>query len=53
MILVDQETGQEVEPQVVDPASGLPVSDPRFQYTAGPAAGPEMRARYLADSGSA
>lgn len=50
MILVDSETGQEVEPAVIDPGSGLGVEDPRFVFTAGPAAGPEMRARY--DGGS-
>jgi len=46
MILVDTETGREVEPAVVDPSTGLPVSDPRFVFTAGPAAGDQMRARY-------
>ncbi|MFJ2506801.1 winged helix-turn-helix transcriptional regulator [Arthrobacter citreus] len=50
MILVDSETGQEVEPAVIDPGSGLGVEDPRFVFAAGPAAGPEMRARY--DGGS-
>lgn len=46
MILVDSETDQEVEPVVVDANSGLPVSDSRFAFRAGPSAGPEMRARY-------
>lgn len=46
MILVDETTGREIEPVVTDPVSGLPVDDPRFVFTAGPAAGPEMRARY-------
>lgn len=46
MILVDSETAREVEPVVIDPASGLPVADPRFTFAAGPAAGPQMRARY-------
>jgi DNA-binding HxlR family transcriptional regulator len=46
MILVDAETGREVEPAVIDPESGLSVSDPRFVFTAGPAAGHQMRARY-------
>jgi DNA-binding HxlR family transcriptional regulator len=46
MILVDRETGREVEPAVVDPASGLLVDDPRFVFTAGPKAGPEMSERY-------
>ncbi|WP_420098927.1 winged helix-turn-helix transcriptional regulator [Corynebacterium sp.] len=47
MILVDAETGREVEPVVIDPVTGLPVSDRRFAFTAGPAAGEQMRARYL------
>ncbi|MFF2083767.1 winged helix-turn-helix transcriptional regulator [Nocardia sp. NPDC058176] len=46
MILVDAETGREVEPAVIDPGTGLAVSDPRFAFTAGPAAGAQMRARY-------
>lgn len=46
MVLVDQQTGREIEPQVVDPHTGTPVTDARYRYTAGPAAGPEMRARY-------
>ncbi|MEJ6549999.1 helix-turn-helix domain-containing protein [Corynebacterium sp. USCH3] len=47
MILVDAETGREVEPVVIDPVTGLPVSDRRFEFAAGPAAGEQMRARYL------
>ena len=46
MILVDSETGREVEPVVVDATSGLPVDDPKFVFAAGPAAGPQMRERY-------
>ncbi|MCR1784001.1 helix-turn-helix transcriptional regulator [Nocardioides carbamazepini] len=46
MVLVDTETGREVEPETIDPVTGLPVSDPRFAFRAGPAAGEEMRARY-------
>ena len=46
MILVDSETGREVEPIVVDADTGLPVSSPRFVFTSGPAAGPEMTTRY-------
>ncbi|GAA1511401.1 winged helix-turn-helix transcriptional regulator [Nocardioides humi] len=46
MVLVDAETGREVEPAVVDPETGLDVSDPRFVFAAGPAAGEQMRARY-------
>lgn len=46
MILVDKETGTEVDPAVIDPVSGVAIDDERFQFSAGPAAGPEMRARY-------
>ncbi|MEQ3552902.1 helix-turn-helix domain-containing protein [Pseudonocardia nematodicida] len=46
MVLVDAETGREVTPAVIDPGTGLTVSDPRFVFTAGPAAGTQMRARY-------
>lgn len=46
MVLVDETTGREVEPVVIDPVTQLPVSDPRFSFRAGPAAGPQMRARY-------
>lgn len=46
MVLVDRATSREVTPTVIDPESGLPVSDPRFVFTAGPAAGARMRDRY-------
>lgn len=46
MVLVDVTTGDEVEPVTIDPVTGLSVSDPRFAFRSGPAAGPEMRARY-------
>lgn len=49
MILVDSTTGREVEPILVDPETGLEASDPRFRFTAGPAAGDQMRARYSSD----
>lgn len=48
MVLVDAETGSEVEPVTIDPVTGAPVSDPRFVFRSGPAAGPEMRERYAA-----
>lgn len=51
MILVDSKTGREVEPALIDPGTGWRVEDPRFVFAAGPAAGPEMRARY--DGGTA
>ncbi len=44
MVLVDTETGREVEPVTIDPSAG--VSDPRFAFRSGPAAGETMRARY-------
>ncbi|WP_257137396.1 helix-turn-helix domain-containing protein [Streptomyces sp. st115] len=50
MVLVDTDTGREVEPVTVDPVTGLSVSDPRFAFRSGPAAGEQMRARY-ADRG--
>ena len=46
MILVDSESGREVEPEVIDPVTGLSVADPRFVFTAGPSAGEQMRSRY-------
>ncbi|PDP84898.1 transcriptional regulator [Glycomyces fuscus] len=50
MILVDSATGEEVEPIVVDAATGRRLDDPdSYVFTAGPAAGPEMRNRYTTD----
>ncbi|MFJ9249022.1 winged helix-turn-helix transcriptional regulator [Streptomyces sp. NPDC101776] len=47
MILVDAETGQEVEPVVVDARTGKRLDDSdAYAFTAGPAAGEAMRARY-------
>jgi DNA-binding HxlR family transcriptional regulator len=47
MILVDAETGEEVEPVMVDATTGRRLDDSdAFVYAAGPAAGPVMRARY-------
>ncbi|WP_262286423.1 helix-turn-helix domain-containing protein [Micromonospora sp. MA102] len=46
MILVDRETGAEVEPVVVDRATGRELDPEHFVFAAGPAAGPVMRARY-------
>lgn len=43
--LVDRETGLAAEPIMVDRISGKPISDANFQYTPGPAAGPEVLAR--------
>lgn len=46
MVLVDTRTGREVEPVVIDPATGERVDDPRFAFTSGPSASPAMRQRY-------
>ncbi|MEV0110137.1 winged helix-turn-helix transcriptional regulator [Nocardia sp. NPDC050799] len=46
MILIDAQTGREVEPVVVDAATGERVESPRYVYASGPAAGPAMRKRY-------
>lgn len=46
MVLVDTETGCEVEPVTIDPVTGVSVSDPRFVFRSGQAAGEQMRARY-------
>jgi DNA-binding HxlR family transcriptional regulator len=46
MILVDAESGQEVEPVVVDRATGRRVDGAGFVFTSGPAASEAMRARY-------
>jgi DNA-binding HxlR family transcriptional regulator len=47
MILVDAESGQEVEPVVVDRATGRRVDGAGFVFTSGPAASDAMRARYV------
>ncbi|WP_192579967.1 hypothetical protein [Micromonospora sp. AMSO31t] len=46
MILVERETGAEVEPVVVDRTTGRELHSEHFVFAAGPAAGPVMRARY-------
>lgn len=46
MILVDAETREEVEPVVVDRATGRRVDGEDFVFTSGPAASEAMRARY-------
>lgn len=46
MVLVDPQ-GREVDPVLVDRATGRPVDDPdEFRFQAGPAASPAMAARY-------
>ncbi|WP_020392526.1 winged helix-turn-helix transcriptional regulator [Kribbella catacumbae] len=49
MILVDARTGEEVEPVVVDRATGRRVDGPDFVFTSGPAASEAMRKRYETD----
>jgi DNA-binding HxlR family transcriptional regulator len=46
MVLVDSETGVEVEPILVDRATGRRVDGPNFIFTAGPAASTPFRDRY-------
>lgn len=46
MILVDSETGKEVEPVVVDQATGRRIDTQEFIFTSGPAAGEAMKKRY-------
>ncbi|MET0134316.1 MAG: helix-turn-helix domain-containing protein [Kibdelosporangium sp.] len=46
MILVDSETGEEVEPVVVDRATGRRVDTEKYVFAAGPAASESMRSRY-------
>ncbi|MFB6706780.1 winged helix-turn-helix transcriptional regulator [Streptomyces sp. NPDC056333] len=48
MILIDAKSGEEVDPVVVDAATGRRLDDSEaFVYTAGPAASDAMRARYV------
>jgi DNA-binding HxlR family transcriptional regulator len=46
MILVDRESGEEVDPVVVDRTTGRRVDTNEFVFASGPAAGEAMRARY-------
>ena len=47
MILVDAESGEEVQPVVVDAGTGRRLDDSRaYDFAAGPAAGDAMRSRY-------
>ncbi|OOQ55377.1 transcriptional regulator [Streptomyces antibioticus] len=47
MILVDADTGEEVEPVVVDARTGRRLDDSRaYVFTAGPSASDAMRSRY-------
>jgi DNA-binding HxlR family transcriptional regulator len=44
-ILVDSQTGREVEPVLIDKISGAAICDPRFRFIPGPAASEAMKAR--------
>ena len=46
LILVDVRTGAEADPVVVDRHTGRPLDTADFTFATGPAAGPELRARY-------
>jgi DNA-binding HxlR family transcriptional regulator len=46
MVLIDRTTGREIEPAVIDPATGAALDEERFVFAAGPAASPAMRQRY-------
>ena len=46
VLLVDSLTGAIADPVLVDRASGRPLTDPRFTYVPGPAAGERTRRRY-------
>jgi DNA-binding HxlR family transcriptional regulator len=48
LVLVDQVTGTEVEPVMVDRATGRPLTEVDPVFIAGPDAGPDMRHRYAA-----
>jgi DNA-binding HxlR family transcriptional regulator len=48
VLLVDRETGAVAEPVLVDRRSGRPLSDDRFDYVPGPAAGERTRRRLAA-----
>src|SRR4029450_3639877 len=46
--LIDANTGVAVDPILVDPATGRPISTPDYALIAGPAAGERTRRRYAA-----
>ncbi|MEU1597918.1 helix-turn-helix domain-containing protein [Streptomyces sp. NPDC005708] len=52
MILVDRESGEEVDPVVVDRATGRRVDTDEFVFASGPAASEAMRARYTGTHGT-
>lgn len=46
VVLINQRTGLEADPTVIDAISGLPVTDPVFRTIPGPAANERTRRRY-------
>jgi DNA-binding HxlR family transcriptional regulator len=48
VMLVNRKTGAAVEPILVDPATGRPISEPDYAMVPGPAAGARVREKYAA-----
>src|ERR1700752_4456835 len=46
VLLVNSKTGKAVDPILVDPATGSPISGPDYTFAPGPAAGERTRLRY-------
>jgi DNA-binding HxlR family transcriptional regulator len=46
MVLIDRDSGEEVDPILVDRTTGRPLTEMDAVFTAGPDAGPRMRDRY-------
>ena len=46
VLLVNTQTGDAVEPMLVDRATGRPIKEPEYAFAAGPAAGERTRRRY-------
>lgn len=45
VVIIDQQTGEEVEPVVIDRRTGVPIAWPRHRFGAGLAGGSSMRDR--------
>ena len=46
LVLIDRDSGEEVEPILVDRSTGRPLTEIDAVFTAGPDAGPRMRDRF-------
>ena len=46
VVVIDEKTGATVDAQMMDPASGLNLADPRFHTAPGPAANESIKTRY-------